>query len=127
VSAFADLARIAPHQIWGGVVGRVVAGEQMTFAVIELAPDTVVPEHAHVNEQIGVLVDGSLRFRIGDEERELEPGGTWCIPAHVPHDVQAGPEGAVVVETFAPAREDWGALKRRDPSSPAWPVRSGRL
>jgi quercetin dioxygenase-like cupin family protein len=127
VSAFADLVEIAPHEIWAGVVGRVVAGEQVTFAVIELDPNTVVPEHAHENEQIGVLAAGSLRFRIGDEERDLESGGTWRIPPHVPHAVRTGPDGAVVVEVFAPPRADWAALARREPSSPAWPVPSGRL
>jgi quercetin dioxygenase-like cupin family protein len=127
VSAFTDLVEIAPHQIWAGVVGRVVAGEHVTFAVIELEPNTLVPEHAHENEQIGVLAGGSLRFRVGDEERGLEAGGTWCVPPHVPHTVRAGPEGAVVVEVFAPPRADWAALERRDPSPPAWPVPSGRL
>ena len=127
MSPFADLAEIAPHLIWEGVVGRVVESDRVTFAVIELEPSTIVPEHAHENEQMGVLVDGSLRFRIGDEERELEPGATWQIPSHVPHSVVAGPEGAVLVEVFAPGRADWGALDRREPSAPLWPVRSGPL
>jgi quercetin dioxygenase-like cupin family protein len=127
VSGFASLEEIRPHRIWDGVVGRVVPGERVTFVVIELDPNTVVPEHAHENEQLGVLASGSMRFRIGDEERELEPGGTWSIPPHVPHEVVAGSDGAVVIEVFAPARGDWGALERHDPSASAWPVRSGRL
>jgi unsaturated pyranuronate lyase len=127
MTAFDELAEIAPHQIWAGVMARVVAGERATFAVIELDPNTVVPEHAHENEQLGVLAAGLLRFRIGGEEREVKVGGTWCIPAQVPHDVVAGPEGAVAIEVFAPARADWDALERGQPSAPSWPVRSGRL
>jgi quercetin dioxygenase-like cupin family protein len=122
VSVFADLAEIGPHRIWEGVAGRVVAGERVTFAVLELDPDSIVPEHAHENEQIGVLVAGSMRFRIGEEERELRPGWTWRIPANVPHEVVTGPEGAVVVEVFAPGRTDWDALERREPSAPLWPT-----
>lgn len=127
MSAFADIAELAPHLIWEGVVGRVVASDRVTFAVIELEPNTIVPEHAHDNEQIGVLVSGSLRFRIADEERELETGATWQVPPNVPHEVRAGPEGAVAIEVFAPGRADWNALERREPSAPVWPVRSGRL
>lgn len=127
MSAFADLPEIAPHVIWGGVVGRVVQGERVTFAVIELEPGVVVPEHAHENEQLGVLAQGSLRFRIGDEEREFGPGATWSIPGGVPHDVQAGPDGAVAIEVFVPGRADWDALERREPSAPSWPVPGGRL
>jgi unsaturated pyranuronate lyase len=127
MSAFGDLAGTAPHVVWDGVLGRVVAGERVTFVVIELDPNAVVPEHAHENEQVGVLAAGSMRFRIGEEEREVEPGGMWRVPADVPHQVTAGPDGAVAIEVFAPPRGDWEALDRREPSSPAWPVRSGRL
>lgn len=121
MSGFGDLSRIAPHGVWHGVLARVVAGERVTFAVIELEPNAVVPEHTHENEQIGVLGAGSMRLRIAEEERELRPGGTWHIPAHVPHEATAGADGAVAIEAFAPPREDWDALERREPSSPAWP------
>jgi len=127
VSAFDDLASISPHAVWNGVRARAVEGERTTFAVVELDPGTVVPEHAHENEQVGVLVSGRLRFRIGDEVRDLEPGGTWAIPPNAPHEVEAGPEGAVAVEVFAPGRSDWAALERLEPSVPEWPVRDGRV
>jgi quercetin dioxygenase-like cupin family protein len=127
VRPYSHLGEIAPHRIWSGVVARLVPGERVSFAVVELEPNTVVPEHAHENEQVGVLAAGMLRFRIGGEERAVEPGGTWSIPPHVPHDVVAGPEGAVAVEVFAPARGDWEALERGEASAPSWPVRSGQL
>ncbi len=59
-----------------------------------------------------------MTFRIGGEERELRPGGTWVIPAHVPHSVRSGPEGATLVEVFAPRRDDWGDRERLAPSRP---------
>ena len=36
------------------------------------------------------------------------------IPAHTPHSVEVGPDGASLVELFAPPRADWGALDRLD-------------
>jgi quercetin dioxygenase-like cupin family protein len=119
---FVDLQGLDAQRIWEGVVGRVVEGERATLVVIELDPDSHVPEHSHENEQLGVLVAGLLEFRIGDETRRVEPGGTWCIPANVPHEVQTGPEGAVAVEAFAPPRTDWSALERLDGRLPRWPV-----
>jgi quercetin dioxygenase-like cupin family protein len=62
-----------------------------------------------------------VSFRIGDETRELAAGGTWRIPPNVPHEVQAGPDGAVVVDVFSPPREDWAALERLDDRRPLWP------
>ena len=120
-SPFADLESLSALRIWDGLVGRVVEGERMALAVIELDPGCVVAEHAHENEQLGVLAAGLLEFRIGDETRRIEPGGTWCIPADVPHSVQAGTEGAVAVEVFAPPRSDWAALERLEGIPPSWP------
>jgi quercetin dioxygenase-like cupin family protein len=121
VSAFDELAAIAPLRLFDGVVARTVESSSVTLGVIELGPGSPVPEHSHDAEQVGVLARGSLRFRIGGEERELGPGGTWCIPANVPHSAVAGPEGAVAVEAFSPARADWRDLGRGEPADPDWP------
>ena len=108
MSAFSHLPDAEPVQIWEGVVGRVVEGERVTMALIELAAGCVIPEHRHHNEQLGVCIAGSLRFRIGDETRDVGPGDGWRILGDIPHQVQTGPDGAVVLESFAPARADWG-------------------
>jgi quercetin dioxygenase-like cupin family protein len=103
----ADLADLTPIQVWEGVVARRVEGERLTIAVVELAPDSVVPEHRHPNEQCGLVIEGEVTFRIADEERILGPGGTWRILGNTPHSVVTGPGGAVVIAVFAPARDDW--------------------
>jgi len=118
MSAFDDLSAIAPLQIWPGLIGRALTGAEATLAQIELDPDIDVPEHEHVNEQIGILTRGSLIFRIGDEEKELRPGATWVIPAHVPHSVSSGPDGAALVELFVPRRDDWADREVLDPRAP---------
>ena len=121
MSDFDQLAGMQPLRIWDGIAARTVHGERVSFAVIELDPGSTVPEHRHENEQLGVLASGTMRFRIGEETRELGPGATWCIPANVPHEVTTGPDGAVVVDVFAPPRRDWSALEPREPSAPRWP------
>ena len=83
-----------------------------------LEPNIEVPEHSHVNEQIGVLIRGSVTFRIGDEAKELQPGATWVIPADVPHSVDAGAGRRSIVELFAPPRADWAGLERLEPGAP---------
>jgi hypothetical protein len=45
----------------------------MSLAVVELDPGAHVPEHRHANEQLGIVLRGSVRFRVADEERELGP------------------------------------------------------
>ena len=102
-----DIAAMLPIQVWDGVVARRVQGERLTLAVVELAPGAVVPEHRHANEQCGLVIEGEVTFRIGEEERVLGPGGTWRIVGDTPHSVVTGPAGAVVIDVFAPARDDW--------------------
>ena len=120
MSAFDELNEIVPQRIWNGVAARAVHGQRVTFSVIELDADTVIPEHAHENEQLGMVLAGSMRFRIGDEARDVAAGSTWSIPPNVPHDVQVGPDGCVVVEVFAPARDDWRGAEPLA-RAPRWP------
>ena len=121
MSGFAHLGGIGPQDIWDGVAVRAVNGERITLGVVELDPGSIVPEHSHENEQLGMVLSGSVTFRIDDETRELGPGGTWCIPSNVPHEVTVGAEGAVVVDVFAPTRADWSALDAQAPRAPRWP------
>jgi quercetin dioxygenase-like cupin family protein len=121
MSVFDDLGSISPHAIWDGVIARAVAGERVSLAVIELEPDAVVAEHNHPNEQLGVVIAGTMRFRVGDEERELVAGDTYRIASEMPHEAVAGPEGAVVIDVFAPPRGDWEGMERLDPQRPRWP------
>jgi quercetin dioxygenase-like cupin family protein len=121
MTAMHELHDVAPREIWDGVTARLVEGERMTLAIVEVAGGRVVPEHTHENEQIGFVIRGTIRFTIGDETRELGPGGSWSIPSNVPHRAEAGPDGAIVAEAYAPGRADWAALPLQPPSTPAWP------
>lgn len=119
--ALVDLDQLPVLQIWSTVVARPIEGERVTVAVVELDPNGVVPEHSHENEQLGLVITGSVTFRVGEETRRLGPGGTWRIPSQVPHEVHAGPEGAVVVDVFSPVREDWAGVERTPDRVPRWP------
>jgi quercetin dioxygenase-like cupin family protein len=121
MGAFDDLAGIPPQDLFEGVTARAVHGRRITLAVVELDPGAVVPEHSHANEQLGIVLRGSLTFRVGDEERVLGPGGTWRIASQVEHVVRAGPEGAAVLDVFSPPRDDWDPAARGEPRPPRWP------
>jgi quercetin dioxygenase-like cupin family protein len=121
MSAFANLSGLDLQKIWDGVHARIVHGERITLGVVELDPNSHVPEHHHENEQLGMCLSGSLEFRVGDETLQLGPGDTWTIPSDVPHEVQVGPEGAVVIDVFVPPRDDWRDAERAEQRKPRWP------
>ena len=122
MSNLIDMAGVPVIDVWGETVrARRIEGERVTLALIELAPDSVVPGHRHENEQLGMVITGTVTFTIGDETRVLGPGGSWRIPSNVHHQVSVGPEGAMVIDIFAPTRRDWDALPTSPPSAPPWP------
>lgn len=120
-SALDDLAAVAPQLLADGYLARAVHGEQLTLAVVEIAPGAALPEHSHANEQFGLVLEGSVLFRVGDEEQTLERGGIWRIPSDTPHSVTGGDSGAVVIDVFAPPRDEWRGLETLPPRPPAWP------
>lgn len=48
---------------------------------------------------------GSVIFRVGDEERSLSAGGIWRISSDTRHSVVAGGAGAVVIDKLLAATE----------------------
>jgi quercetin dioxygenase-like cupin family protein len=117
-----DITNVPAIDVWGDTVqARVIVGNNASLAVVELAPGAIVPEHHHEHEQLGLCVQGSVTFTIDGERRVLGPGGTWRITSNLPHDAVAGPDGAILVDIFAPARADWDALPRSEPRAPHWP------
>jgi quercetin dioxygenase-like cupin family protein len=121
MTAFDSVSSLDLQRIWEGVHGRVVHGDRITFGVIELDPNSIVPEHHHEHEQLGMCLAGSLQFRVGSETKELGAGDTWSIPSNVPHEVHVGPDGAVVIDAFAPTRDDWRDAERVEQRAPRWP------
>jgi quercetin dioxygenase-like cupin family protein len=94
MSAFDDLHSIPPQLLADGYLARAVHGKELTLAVVEIVPGAELPEHRHVNEQFGIVIEGSVTLRIGDETRTVEPGGIWKIPSQTPHTVTGGDAGA---------------------------------
>jgi quercetin dioxygenase-like cupin family protein len=79
---------------------------RMTFARVLLAQGAVVPEHRHPHEQVATLLQGRLRFVVDGEELEVGPGELVSLAPDVPHAVEALEE-SVVLDVFAPVRDDW--------------------
>ena len=122
MGAFDELDALPLQRIWERIAARSLHGERLTLSVVELDPGAVVAEHSHDNEQLGVVLSGSLVFRIGDEARELAAGALYRIPSNTPHEVEIGPEGAVVIDVFSPVRSEWQALEREGVRPPRWPA-----
>jgi quercetin dioxygenase-like cupin family protein len=88
---------------------RIITGERMMIAQIHLEEGAVVPKHSHDNEQLTYVLEGRLRFWLGDEGTEVVEvgaGEVLRIPPWVPHSVLAL-ERTLDVDVFCPPRQDW--------------------
>lgn len=88
---------------------RLITGERSMLAYVYLKQGCVVPFHSHENEQISYILDGALRFWLGEkgeQEMVLRAGEVLVIPSRVRHKAEAL-EDTVDVDIFTPPRRDW--------------------
>ena len=97
-----------PRQLAEGLSARVFPGEHLMLSVVDIAPGSVSPVHAHPNEQWGVCLEGEW-VRIQDGvEHHVRAGDFWQTPPNVPHGGRALPDKrAVVLDIFSPPREEY--------------------
>ena len=74
---------------------------------VHLEPHSVVEEHSHPHEQVGMLLKGRAIFYIGGEEKTLGPGDFYRIPGNVKHRVVVLDEPTEALDIFCPVREEY--------------------
>jgi quercetin dioxygenase-like cupin family protein len=97
------------EQVSARLSRRLITGERMMLAHVYLDKGCIVPKHQHENEQLTYVVDGALRFWIGEDESEVidvRAGEVLHLPSWVWHKAEAL-EDTLDVDIFSPPREDW--------------------
>lgn len=88
---------------------RLITGDRMMLAHVYLKKGCIVPRHQHENEQLTYILEGALRFWIGEDEKEVvmvRAGEVLHIPSNVWHKAEAV-EDTLDVDVFSPPRQDW--------------------
>jgi quercetin dioxygenase-like cupin family protein len=93
---------------------RLITGDRMMLAHVYLKKGCIVPKHSHENEQLTYILEGALKFWIGEDgarEITVRAGEVLLIPSNVPHKAEALEE-TLDVDIFSPPRQDW--LDKKD-------------
>ncbi|MEO6444447.1 MAG: cupin domain-containing protein [Gemmatimonadaceae bacterium] len=90
---------------------KLITGDGMMIAQVFLKKGCIVPRHQHHNEQLTYILQGGLRFFLGEEGEEertqdVMAGEVLHIPAWKWHKAEAL-EDTLDVDIFSPPREDW--------------------
>jgi hypothetical protein len=82
--------------------------EKSGLAYFKLGPDYVLPfGHKHdEQEEIYLVLSGSARVKLDDEEIELKPLDAVRIPPGVMRGMAGGPDGAELIAFGAPNNEN---------------------
>lgn len=100
---------LAKEQLNPQLSRRLVTGERVMLAHVYLDKGCVVPRHSHDNEQMTYILEGVLRFWLGEDGEEVvdvAAGEILHIPSGVPHMAEAL-EDTLDLDVFAPPRADW--------------------
>lgn len=111
-AGFWEIAELPGIEPVAGVRMNMLAGARAMINWVRLEPGTTMPAHSHPHEQLGYVIEGTIIMRIGDETREVGPGTCYVVPGGVEHEGVGGPNGCLVIDVFAPPREDYLAAAK---------------
>lgn len=94
-----------------GVTRSGFRGDDVLLVMNWLQPGMQTNPHSHPCEQIVYVVQGRMRFVIGDEIIEVGAGSVIRVPPNVRHYGEPiGSEPVLNLDVFAPFREDYRHL-----------------
>lgn len=71
-----------------------------------LERDSLVPEHSHMNDQVGYVIYGQVELTIGGIAHVCQPGDSYAVPGGVVHSARAIID-SLVIDVFSPPRNDY--------------------
>jgi len=103
-----------PLELLSSTISRKLAyNDKLMFAQVFLKTGAIVPAHEHINEQGTYILEGCLRFWLGEHAdnpgeifTDVCAGEVLLIPGGVRHRAEAI-EDTLDLDVFTPPRQDW--------------------
>ena len=100
-------------EICPGITRRTVAhGNAMYQMLATLAAGSIMPAHAHPQEQIVHILEGKMRLIVEGVPHELATGDSFYLASNVAHGVETL-STTRVLDTFSPPRTDYLAIDEK--------------
>lgn len=100
------LSEIDAKEIIPGYHGKLIHSQNMTIAFWEVEKGAVVPEHAHMNEQIMQVLEGEFEFTVAGKTKVYKANELVVIPGQVAHSGRAL-TSCKLMDVFSPVREEY--------------------
>lgn len=112
---FVALAEIAPTAFARGLEFQPVVGQNTMLSFVRFAPHAEAPVHVHAEEQLVIILEGTLEFHLDGTVRTLGVGDVAVVPPWVPHGAHTDADACFEVDVFNPPRQSLLALTDKDP------------
>jgi quercetin dioxygenase-like cupin family protein len=102
-----DLQGGISRKLADGMSAQIFAGDKAMLSVVTIEAGAMGVMHEHPEEQWGLVLEGSATRYQGETELEITKGDFYRTPPDIPHTMRGGPNGAKVLDIFAPIRNDY--------------------
>lgn len=104
---FIEIDKRPLKEIFKGVSIKTAYGERLMMSFVHLQPNSLVPEHSHPHEQMGMVIEGKFELIIEGESRILNEGDVYLVPSNVKHSARGLEQPAIALDIFSPPREEY--------------------
>jgi quercetin dioxygenase-like cupin family protein len=103
ISNWRDLEEVESRP---GIFRKILTLGNLQIIQYRYGPGSVFEEHSHPEEQMTIILAGSLDFRIGGKEAKMENGDIAHIPGGVPHEaINNGRDDALTWNIYTPPKK----------------------
>lgn len=100
-----DWEQIPSEEPLPGIARQTVHGANQTLVRYVYQPGSIFPVHQHPEEQITIVLSGTIDFTVEGAPVTLGAGQSALIPANVPHGATVtASEVVVTLNTMSPRR-----------------------
>ena len=122
---FYDLNELENDEVNPSYLRKVVCGESLTIAKVEVKEGETTQMHSHDTEEVVVVLKGCWRFHLPEGDVTLKDNQVLCIPSGVEHSSEVL-EDTIALDICADYRPDWltgqDKILHRNPEQFLWAV-----
>jgi gluconolactonase len=102
-----DLNDVQFAELSPGANARLIAGRGAQLSFLRMSPEAAFPDHIHPEEQLMIVLRGSIDETILDGTAAMSPGDILLLPGNMVHGGKVGDRGCDVLDVFWPPRPDY--------------------
>ena len=102
-----DWKAIPVENIAEGIDRQMVVGQDIMICKLRFDPFVVTPAHSHPHEQMTLVMQGKVKFILGNETQIVAAGDVLHFPSNHWHGATMLDEEVILIDIFSPIREDF--------------------